>query len=190
MAPARHHGRPRLRGCVGSLLQSFPSFILLLSAAVTPGASGLVAPSLPNGAAQGRRVVDRVTVGDSGSEEAHEYAGSGVIEGITDGRSYRQARGWLRYSLSVYEDSEVTLGCTFRGSEGRRLTFEVLVDGVTAGSHSFQSASAAPASAEYRMPQAVTAGKTVISVTIRAVDGPTPGLIELRAVQEHLELPT
>jgi hypothetical protein len=35
---------------------------------------------------------------------------------------------------------------------------------------------------------ALTRGKTRISVTLRAVRGPTPGVIEWRTVQEHLEL--
>jgi hypothetical protein len=141
-------------------------------------------------AAQGRRVVDVVKVGDPASEREHEYAGEDVTRGVEDGRVYRQPGGWLRYSLTVYEDTEVTLACTFLGSSGRRLTFDLLVDGQTILSPTFVSPSAAPVAVDYTIPFRLTKGKTVISVTLRATGGPTPRLIELRTVQEHLEIET
>jgi hypothetical protein len=138
---------------------------------------------------QGRRVVDLVTIGDARSERQHEYAGEGVATGGVDGRTYRQTGGWLSYSLKVYDDTEVAVQCTFRGSEGRRVAFVLLVDGQKIPAPAFSSPSAAPVTVEYPVPIAVTRGKTVVSIMLRAVDGPTPGLIELRTVQEHLEGP-
>jgi hypothetical protein len=146
----------------------------------------LLASSVP---AQGRRVVDVVTVGDAASEREHEYAAQEVVEGRVEGRTFRQARGWMRYSLAIYEDTEVTLACTFRGSEGRPLTFDLVVEGRKITPTAFASPGAAPATAAYTIPFAITKGKTVISVTLAARGGPTPGLIELRTVQEHLEGP-
>jgi hypothetical protein len=137
---------------------------------------------------QGRRVVDVVRVGDSASEREHDYTGERVSTGLVDGRTYRQASGWMSYSMTVYEDSEVTLNCTFRGSEGRRLVFDLLVEGRKIATHTFVSPSPAAVNVELRVPMSVTRGLTGIRVTLRAQEGPTPGLLELRTVQEHLEL--
>jgi hypothetical protein len=148
----------------------------------------LVSPATLAKPAQGRRVVDVVTMGDARSEREHEYAGERETEGVIDGRIFRQAAGWLRVSLTVYDDSEVTLVATFRGSAGAPSAFELLVEGRPVKAPAFVSPSATPARVEYRVPMELTKGKTRISVTLRAVGGPTPGLIELRSVQEHLEL--
>jgi hypothetical protein len=139
---------------------------------------------------QGRRVVDVVKVGDARSERDHDYEGERVSEGTIDGRLFRQARGWMRYSLAAFDEGEVTLDCTFRGSEGQKFTFDLLVEGHEILTHTFVSPSAAPSRLEFIVPTKVTAGKTILTVTIRAVGGPTPGLMELRNVQEHLERPT
>lgn len=148
----------------------------------------LVCVTTPAAHAQGRRVVDIVTMGDARSEHEHDYAAERVIEGVADGRVCRQADGWLRVSLTVYEDTDVTLVATFRGSAGVPVTFDLLVDGNAVKVPAFVSPSVAPARAEYLLPIGLTRGKTRISVTLRATNGPTPGLIDLRTVQEHLEL--
>lgn len=147
----------------------------------------LLAMASAPAAVQGRRVVDLVRVGDEASEQEHEYAGDGVTEGVIEGRPFRQARGWLSYELNVYDDSEVALSCTFRGTEGRRLVFDLLVEGRKVVTHTLVTPSAAPTSVEIRVPSSMTRDLTRIFVTLRAVSGPTPGLIELRTVQEHLE---
>ena len=139
---------------------------------------------------QGRRVVDGVKVGDAIAERAHDYAGERVSDGLAeDGRRFRQALGWQRYTLAVYDDSEVALSFTFRGSEGRLESFDLMVEGRKVAAPTFTSLSAVPATIEIRLPMALTAGKTSLIVVLRAVDGPTPGLIELYALQEHLERP-
>ena len=167
------------------MLQMRPSVLmapLVLSLTLFASSSVSAAP------AQGRRVVDVVTMGDGRSEREHDYAGERVTEGVVDGRIFRQAAGWLRVSLTVYEDTEVTVVGTFRGSAGAPLAFELLVEGRQVNVPAFVSPSTAPARVEFRVPRALTQGKTRISVTLRAVNGPAPGLIELRTVQEHLEL--
>jgi hypothetical protein len=152
--------------------------LVLLTCAIAAAASG-----------QGRRVVDIVTIGDARSERDHDYAGDRVSEGVIDGTTFRQARGWMRYSLAAFDEGEVTLICTFRGTGGQRLTFDLVVEDRKILTRAFVSASAAPSRIEVVVPTSVTTGKTVLSVTIRGVDGPTPGLIELQNVQEHLERP-
>ena len=137
--------------------------------------------------AQGRRVVDVVLAGDEKSAHDHDAEGEGLTEGTVAGRPFRQAAGWLRYTLRTFDDTEVTVACLCRGTEGRRLTFELFVDGQAAGTHTLASPSADPVLKEYRVPAKLTLGKTTISVTLRGVNGPTPGVLELRTVQEHLE---
>ena len=155
---------------------------LVLSIAALACPMAIAAP------AQGRRVVDVATMGDASSDREHEYAGDRVTEGVVDGRVFRQAAGWLRISLTVYDDTDVTLVATFRGSAGDRVPFELLVEGRKVTAPSFVSPTTAPARVEFRVPMALTRGKSRIWVMLRAVNGPTPGLIELRTVQEHLEL--
>ena len=118
-----------IRGCTnpGAFL------ILLLAWGIT----------LPAAKGQGLRVVDRVKAGDAASEREHEYAGEEAIHGIADGRPFRQAHGWLSYSLAVFEDSEVTLNCTFRGTGGRMLYFDLLVEGRPIATHAVVSPTAA-----------------------------------------------
>ena len=142
---------------------------------------------LPAVAAQGLRAVDVVKVGDASSEQEHDFAGAGLTGGVIDNRICRQTTDWLSYSMAVYEDTEVTLVCTFRGTEGRRLTFDLLVEGRKIVTHRFEAPSAAPRTIEFRIPFSITKGLTSIHVMLRAVDGLTPGLLELRTVQEHLE---
>ena len=143
----------------------------------------------PAAAAPGLRVVDVVKAGDAASEREHDYEGAGATVEALDGRTLRQARGWLSYSMTVYEDTEVTLACAFRGSDGKKFVFDLLVEGRKIVTHTFVSPSPAPVMVEFRIPFEVTKGLTSIHVMLKAAAGPTPGLLELRTVQEHLERP-
>jgi hypothetical protein len=150
----------------------------------------LLALSLPSAdAAQGRRVVDLVKAGNAASEREHDYDGAGATVEAIDGRTFRQARGWLSYSMTVYEDTEVTLACTFRGSDGQKIAYDLFVEGRKIVTHTFVSPSPAPVNVAFRIPFDVTRGLTSIHVMLKAAGGPTPGLLELRTVQEHLERP-
>ena len=136
--------------------------------------------------------MDVVKVGDAGSERDHDYAGEDVAAGLSGGQPFRQTRNWLRYTLKVYEDTEVTVAFTFVGSAGARVPFELVVEDKPVTTHVFTSPSAAPAVAELRVPFALTKGKTNIMVMLRATSGatgPTPALLELRTIQDHLERP-
>jgi hypothetical protein len=52
-------------------------------------------------ASPGRWVVDVVQGGDAKSEQEHDYAGDGATVGVVDGRPFRQAAGWLRYTTTA-----------------------------------------------------------------------------------------
>lgn len=149
--------------------------------------------SLLAGIGRDRRVVDTVHVGDAVSEASHGYAASDVVMHTINGRSYRSARGWMRYALTTFDDTEVTLTCTFapndRASAER---YDILVeDSVIATRPLRASASdvtATPVVVEVAVPFGLTKGRTNIAVTIRARGGPTPLLGELRVIQDHNEV--
>jgi hypothetical protein len=131
-----------------------------------------------------RRVVDRVKIGDVQSEQDHAYAGADVTSGISGGRAFREARGWLRYALTVFDDTEVTVGFTFLGVDAPR-TFDLIVENQLVSSYTFRSG--VTATVELRVPLELTKGKTNVLVMLRATSGPTPALLELRSVQDHNE---
>ena len=138
-------------------------------------------------AGQSRRVVDIVQAGHATSERDHDYEGDGATSGVAGGRTFRQASGWLRYAMRVYDDADVTVACTFRGTSGRKARFELVVEERAIATHTLASPADDPVTKEFRVPAALTLGKTMITVLVRAVDGPTPALVELRTIQEHLE---
>ena len=119
---------------------------------------------------QDRRVVDRITVGDATSELEHAYAGDDVVSGVAAGRSFRRARGWMRYALSVFDDTEVTVACIFVGSGGVPQTFELVVENQPVTSYTFRSATSAPATVEFHVPVKITKGRTNIIVMLRGTN--------------------
>src|SRR5690349_2023536 len=94
--------------------------ILLLCFGAMPGAH--------TETAQVRRIVDIVRVGDAANERDHDYSGEDVTAGVSAGKPFRQTRNWMRYGLKVYEDTEVTVACTFVGSDAARVPFELVVE--------------------------------------------------------------
>ena len=68
-----------------------------------------------------RRIVDRVTIGDARSEQAHAYEGADVATGTAGDRTFRETRSWMRYALTVFDDTEVTISCTFVGVDTPRM---------------------------------------------------------------------
>ena len=131
-----------------------------------------------------RRIVDRITVGDIRSEQAHAYAGDGVTDGVAEGHAFREARGWMRYALTVFDDTEVTVACTFAPSDAAR-TFDLVVENQTVATYTFREAERK--TVEFRIPIETTRGHTSILVMLRATRGATPALVELRTVQDHNE---
>jgi len=131
-----------------------------------------------------RRVVDKITVGDVRSERDHAYAGADVTSGVAGDRAFRQASGWLRYALTVFDDTEVTVALTFLGSDAPR-AFDLIVENHLVSSYTFRSGVAA--TVELRVPLELTKGHTNILVMLRATNGPTPALLELRTIQDHNE---
>jgi hypothetical protein len=134
-----------------------------------------------------RRVVDRVEAGRPESDADHGYAGYDDTTGTADGRAYRQARGWMRYAVTTFDDTEVTIACTFLGSASG--SFDLIVEDSVIATKRVDVTTGTPTVVELLVPFAVTKGKTSIAVTLRAHDGPTPRLHELRTIQDHNEVP-
>jgi hypothetical protein len=132
-----------------------------------------------------RRTVDMVDVSQDASEQAHAYTGQGVNQGFVEGRRFRDARnGFLTYELKVQPDQPVTLVCTYRGSEGQRRAFDVLVDGEKIASDVLEYHPTELLDREYAVPERLTRGKSKIAVKFQpAENARTGGVVEIRTVQ-------
>jgi hypothetical protein len=144
--------------------------------------------------AQGRRTVDSVDVSDAPGERSHAYTGDRVVEGQSSGRRWRATQASFQYEIRVFDDSPLTLLCTFVRSGGPRPPLDVLVEGreLRQSASDWSIREGAPNDEvdvlALNVPEAWTLGKTAVTVTFRARDGrQTPGLLQFRAVQEHLE---
>jgi len=148
----------------------------------------------PPWAARDRRIVDSVMVGDARSEAAHGYVGIDARADTTDGATYREAQGWMRYALTTFDDTEVTVSCTFAASTAQRAVdrtadlrrFDLVVEDSLVATQEFVPA-AEPRTVNILVPLVLTRGKTNIAIVLRARGGATPALRELRTVQDHNE---
>jgi len=134
-----------------------------------------------------RRVVDTAEAGNPESEAEHGYVGSDAVTGVAGGKPFRQARGWMRYALATFEDTEVTVACTFVSSDSVPRSYDVLVEDSLIATRTLNARSAQPTVVEVKVPFGLTKGRTNIAVIIRARGGPTPALRELRVIQDHNE---
>jgi hypothetical protein len=155
-------------------------------------------------------------VGEAASDAAHGYAEHDAVRGTMNGRPYRSARGWMRYAMTTFDDTEVTIACTFIAPSGRTADtwasaapgaraemsahFELLVEdslvAIPTPTRTLQASpdralsesSPTPVVVEVAIPFALTRGRTSIAVMIRARAGTTPPLSELRVIQDHNEV--
>lgn len=124
-------------------------------------------------------------MGDVTSEESHAFAGDGVTAGTADGRAFKQSTRWMRSALTVFDDTEVTIAATFLGSPDTTRTFDVIVENHVVTTYTYRSAQLS--TVEFRVPLAITSGKANVLIVLRAINGSTPRLVELRSVQDHNE---
>ncbi len=132
-----------------------------------------------------QRSVDAVVVGTEGSEESHGYAGERANDGYFEGKRYREARGgWFGYDLKIEPGAAVTLVVTYRGSGGRRRSFDVLVDGQKVASEALEYHPTEYFDREYAVPAALTRGRSRITVRFQAHENATAGAVfDVRVVQ-------
>ena len=132
-----------------------------------------------------RGTLDFVEAGESQSERAHNFQGERTTDGDFDGKRWREARnGWFSYELKARADRPLTLVCTFRGSEGRRRAFEILIDGEKLASQQLDIHPGELFDYEYPLPESLTRGKERITVKFQAQPDATAGsLFDVRVAQ-------
>ncbi|MEP6766456.1 MAG: DUF6805 domain-containing protein [Gemmatimonadaceae bacterium] len=135
-----------------------------------------------------RRVVDTVDAGNAVSEANHGYVGADDAIGLSGGKSYRQARGWMRYAMTTFDDTEVTVACTFLMTDSASHSYDLVVEDSVIATRTFATHAPASTVVEIAVPYVLTKGKTNIAVIFRARGGSTPALQQLRTVQNHNEL--
>jgi uncharacterized protein DUF6805 len=149
-----------------------------------------------------RRVVDTVEVGNVTSEENHGYAGADDVAGLEGGKSYRSARGYMRYAMTTFDDTDVTLECTFVALDSALHRYEIVVEDSVIATRTFSlqphtshagelhtvASPGAPTVVEIAVPFVLTKGKTNIAVILRGAGSSTPSLRQLRTIQNHNEL--
>jgi uncharacterized protein len=124
------------------------------------------------------RAIDTVVVDNATSERDHGYKGENATQGYFEGRRTREARGgWFSYTLRVPADRPVTLVCTYRGSEGRRRSFDVMVDGEKVAAESLEYHPTEELDREYPIPESLTRGKDQVTVRFQAQPQSTAGAV-------------
>jgi hypothetical protein len=128
--------------------------------------------------------VDSVNLGAAESERDHNLRGEGMSENPFGGRRAREARnGWFSYELRVRPDQPVILVATYRGSEGRRRVFDVLVEGERVATQSLEYHPTEIFDVEYPLPESLTRGKERITVKFQAHPEATAGsVVDVRTV--------
>jgi DUF1680 family protein len=131
------------------------------------------------------RTVDRVDVNAADSEKNHQLASDKSTDAFFEGKRIREARGgWFSYRLRVAPDRPMTIVAGYRGSEGRRRTFDVLVEGQKIATETLEYHPTEELDREYAVPEALTRGKNAVTVRFQAQgDNSTAGaLIDVRIV--------
>ncbi len=131
------------------------------------------------------RTIDLVDPSRPDSEQAHAFRHENATQPYFEGRAGREARnGWFSYDVKVTPDRAVTLVCTYRGSEGRRRVFDVLVDGQKIAAETLAYHPTELLDIEYAIPEALTKGKDHVTVTFKPRENAATGAVfEIRVIQ-------
>jgi DUF1680 family protein len=137
-----------------------------------------------------RLTIDSVTAGNQQSERDHGIQTSAPSAnqrntGNFDGKTWRAARnGWFSYELKISPDKPITLVCTYRGSEGPRRAFDILVDGERVASQVLEIHPTELFDYEYKLPENLTRGKQKITVKFQAQPEAIAGAVfDVRVIQ-------
>jgi uncharacterized protein len=132
-----------------------------------------------------QHTVDAVQIGEPQSENDHGYRGENTDTAYFEGRTGREARnGWFSYELKVAPDKPVTLAYSYRGSEGRKRVFDVLIDGEKIATQTLEIHPTELFDVEYALPERLTHGKERITVKFQAhPDAIAGSVMDLRIVQ-------
>ena len=132
------------------------------------------------------RTIDVVSVDDAQSERAHGLENESSSDAYFEGRRTREAReGWFSYDLAVTPDRPAAIVATYRGGEGRRRVFDVLVDGQKIATESLEYHPTEALDKEYTVPINLVRGRNHVTVKFQAQPQAIAGpLIELRTVSK------
>jgi DUF1680 family protein len=130
------------------------------------------------------RTIDLVTVANAEHERAHNLTSESATDGFFEGQRTREARnGWFSYTMNVSSASPTSIVCAYRGSEGRRRAFDILVDGQQIASETLEYHPTEQLDKEYAIPESLTRGKTRVTIRFQAQPESTAGaLIEMRTI--------
>lgn len=169
------------------ILTRFPTLVHFPTLLCTLALACGLAASRHRAEVPDRRIVDAVTVANRASELAHGYAGYADSEGVWNGVPFRQSRGWMHFALKTFDDTDVTLAFSFVVTDSVSRRYDVVVEDSLIASRTFEPARSASPVVDVPVPFALTKGKTSIVVYVRARDGITPPLREVRTIQDHNE---
>ncbi len=131
------------------------------------------------------RTIDSVEVGAAEPERAHDFAATGAVVADFDGRMGREAAGqaWFSVALKTRADAPLSLYCLYRGGEGKRRAFDILVEGEKIATETLPYHPTELLDVEYRIPEALTRGKTRIVVKFQPQDqASTAQVFEVRTL--------
>ncbi len=131
------------------------------------------------------RAVDTVDLGTPASEVSHAFHGKDATGHDFDGRMGREARagGWFEYHMKVLADKPMTLSCTYRGGEGRKRVFDILVDGERIATETVPYHPTELLDMDYAVPAELTRGKGKVTVRFQPqAGGETAAVFEVRTL--------
>ena len=128
--------------------------------------------------------VDVVDIDNRESERAHGFAGERSREHWFDDRRGRESRTSFSYALKILPDEPMYLVCTYRGSEGPKRAFEVLIDETKIAEQTLEIHPGEFFDFEYRLPEELTRGKQSVTITFLAKPEAIAGAVfEVRTVR-------
>jgi DUF1680 family protein len=135
-----------------------------------------------------KRLVDRVEIGEPGSEKGHNLQSEKSSSGELRGEKWRQAfdGGWFSYDVRVLSGQSMVLLCTYWGSDVGR-TFDILVEGTKIATQTVNVNFPGDFfDAEYKIPIDLTRGKEKVKVEFQApAEGLAGGLFGLVMLKER-----
>ena len=120
------------------------------------------------------RTLDTLRVGEMQPERDHNLKGENTSAGEAQGRKWRHATdgGWFSFEMKVDPARASELVCTYWGDEGNERVFDILVDDTKVGTERLlHNKPGQFFDVTYALPEAVTKGKTLVTVKLQARPG-------------------
>lgn len=116
------------------------------------------------------RTVSQFTPGEMQPERDHNLRGEKTAPHEFEGRKYRETLGgWFSFDMAVAPDVPNTLYCTYWGNRFYNHSFDIEIDGRKVGFENIHNWGPQYVERSYRIPAELTAGKELVTVTLRAI---------------------